>query len=719
MASIDQSKVQSGFDAEALMGERYLQILFQTAFDAGLIPAEADLSSARVLLSMLGSNDRLYEPTLDSLGDERPTHGDAFVTTILFNDPLGANLKVRLMVGTDTIPPVPFDLFIRTDLIKEFEDGALSKIAMDLHVVDVDTPAFDFLLSEFGLTKDDILIKLKEFVDRTVDIGGADRFKRVEDINIRWHEADGDHPAALGLYINVFIRNGDEDDQFLPPRGDLAAALNFLPEGEDIAMASRPGMYADMAKDVFSRTAVPLASGGFEHAFRKSLLNPNSTRLGDLNSVSVGQIIDFTGGAPNPQNGLRIVVKGELLDPIELTNVDLTFTVDIRPRITDDGSLEWDTDFDADVEAVFEFITLWGAALLGILVGPGAALLFLGAVFLAEIGVGVGISLYKEDKVSKKADATLVDVIPDRLTITTRRWDPFYATLHQVVTKPSQAQFNSAGFMLCGKVFVGRQLVPPENVVVRDETRDASGTINGLRYQINDFETVLEDSKLFAPGTSRRTFTRPDPDAEQNLWHLTLDEFEQRKSDPEGPLVLTKIPYFQASVHIKDHQINTILCISETEIKLVQDEIRERTRQDGLARIIANDLEQITEEVTAELSSGGETPTPEDIQAEVDKRVDKKIRRAMDKYRSPEPLSLAFSGSLQPFLRFDITPQELVMLKKKDVLLIDGAVKVIKGRKVVDHVRDKPDLLAGPGGEEDNLLNRPRYTPSPAGPVFR
>ena len=36
-----------------------------------------------------------------------------------------------------------------------------------------------------------------------------------------------------------------------------------------------------------------------------------------------------------------------------------------------------------------------------------------------------------------RADATLADVIPDRLTISTRRWDPFYATLHQVVTKPS------------------------------------------------------------------------------------------------------------------------------------------------------------------------------------------------------------------------------------------------------------------------------------------
>lgn len=717
MARIDQSRVKSGFDVEALMGERYLQVLFQTAFDAGLIPSEADFSGTSVLISMLGQSARLYEPTPDSNGFPRPEDSDAFQTTILFGNPLGANLKVCLMIGTDTIPAVPFDLFLQVDLSKEFEAGALTKVGMAVRVVDADTPVFQLLETLFDLTKADILAKLQEFVDRTIDVGGASKFKRVEDIAIKWHEGDAEHRSALGLYINVFMRNGDEEDQFLPPRGALDDALNFLPDDEDMAMASRPGMYKNMAKDVFSRTAVPTESGGFEHAFRKSLLNPNSTRLGDLNSVSVGQMPPAFG-SPLPQNGMRITIKGEIIDPIELTNTDLTFTIDIRPTIDGDGLLVWDTDFDADVDAVFEFTTIWAAALLGILLGPGAALTFLGVVFAAELGVGIGISLYKEGRVSDKADAALADVIPDRLTIKTRRWDPFYATLHQVVTKPSQAEFNGAGFMMCGKAFVGRQLLPPDNTIIRDETRDAAGAINGLRYRIADFETVLQESVLLAPGTSRREFSPADP-AEPDLWTLSLDAFGQRKDDPEGPLVITSIPYFQASVHIKGHQIDGILCISETEIKEIQDVLRAEARQRGLDRILALDLDEITQEVIADLSAGGATPTQEEIDAEVDTRVQKKLKRVMDKYRSPEPLSMAFSGTLQPHLRFDISPEELVMLKEKGVVLIDGAVKVIKGRRVSTHVRDKADLIPGPEGDEDNLLNRPQYKPTAAGPVFR
>lgn len=720
MGRLDQSLLKSGFDIEALMGERYLQILLQTAFDAGMIPSEATFSTTTVLISMLGPLHRLYEPTLRENGQSRPEHPDSFQTTILFNHALGAHLKVRVMIGTETIPAVPFDLFIQTDLVKVVEEGAITNVGMTIHVVDVDTPVFQLLESEFGLTKEMILAKLVEMVDRTVDIGGASKFKRVEDLAIKFLEGDDEHPPALGLYINVFLRNGDEDDQFVAPRGNLDEALNFLPLEEDLAMASRPNLYNDMAKDVFSRTAIEDEFGNFDHALRKALLNPNSTRIGDLNSIRVGQIppiVTGSGGTTTsiPQNGMRITIKGELIDPIDLTSTDLTYTVDIRPQIKSDGTLDWHTDFDVDIDAVFEFITLWTATLLGILFGPGGALLFLGIVFLAEIGVGIGVSLYKEGSVAKKADATLADVIPDRLTIATRRWDPFYATQHQVVTKPSQAEFNSKGFMLCGKAFVGRALVPPDNTIIRDEVRDADGIIVGMRYLIADFEKVMQDSLLHAPGTSRRSFTQASSE-EPDLWPLSLEEFEERKEDPEGPLIITKIPYFPAAVHIKDHKIHQILCISETEIKEIQDVIRGETRARVFARIMTEEGNMIRQEVMEDL---GADATEEEIVAEVEKRIDKKVKRLMDKYRSPEPLRMAFSGTLEPYLRFDVSPQELIMLQKKEIILIDRAVNAIKGKRVASHLRDKPDFAPGPEGDEDNLLNRPRYRPSVEGPVFR
>jgi hypothetical protein len=286
--------------------------------------------------------------------------------------------------------------------------------------------------------------------------------------------------------------------------------------------------------------------------------------------------------------------------------------------------------------------------------------------------------------------------------------------LHQVVTKPSQAQFNNKGFMLCGKAFVGRQLVPPTNTFIRDETRDANGDLNGMRYEIADFEKVKQDSVLLAPGTSRRGFT-PASDAEPDLWALSLDEFKERKDDPEGPLVLTRIPYFPAYVYLREHQIDQILCLSGSELETLQAQIREEAKERGRQRIRTLEGDSITQDVIAALGPGA---TQEEIEAEVDKRIEKKLKKVMADYHSPSPLRLARDGSLEPLLRFDVAPEELVLLEDKDVLVVDnGQLKTIHGRKVLDYIRD----IAHHGPEEeddDNLLSRPRYKPTSAGPVF-
>ena len=196
-----------------------------------------------------------------------------------------------------------------------------------------------------------------------------------------------------------------------------------------------------------------LLFGTIEHALRYNILNPNSKRIGNVDSIHVGQIVTQTSPSTPPLglNGLRITLKGEYEDPIDLTNTDVTFTIDIKPSINAEGLLDWHTDFDVNVDALFEFITFWAVTLTFILFGPIGAGILLGAVLVGEIGAGIFFGEYFEARAARKADATLSDVIPDRLTIKTRRWDPFYATLHQVVTKPSQAQFNDKGFMLCGK----------------------------------------------------------------------------------------------------------------------------------------------------------------------------------------------------------------------------------------------------------------------------
>ncbi len=484
-------------------------------------------------------------------------------------------------------------------------------------------------------------------------------------------------------------------------------------------MASRPGLYGDMSKDVFSRTAIKNVAGVFEHALRYNILNPKSTRIGDVDSIKVGRIPPLLGpggGPPVPQNGLRITLEGEYVDPIDLTNTDVTFTIDIRPSVDDDGLLVWNTDLNVSVDALFEWTTFWAFTLVTIAFGPVGAAIFLGSVFVLEIGAGIFFGEYFEARASKKADATLSDVIPDRLTIKTRRWDPFYATLHQVVTKPSQAEFKSKGFMLCGKAIVGRELVPPADAVIRDEKRDADGAITELRYHLADYETIQEDSVLNAPGTSRREFSPADP-ADPDLFGLSLDQIQARIDDPEGPLVITKIPYFPAYAYVREHEIDQLLCISGGELGYVRDVLRDGATEREYAEIVAAEGDEIRQQVTADLSEGGGTPTQEEIDAEVERRIQERLKAIMDGYESPTPLQMAFLGTLEPYLRFDLSSEELVLLQKKGILVVDNALDVVEPRRLRTYLRDEPD--PGPGGEADNLLKRPRYRPTPAGPVFR
>lgn len=720
MASVDQSKVKSGFDVEVLLGEHYLQMLLQTAFDAGMIPASAQFSTTTVRMVMLGAG-RLYEPEPDSDGALPPTNPEAFKTEILFNHALGANVKVRMIVQPDGSFPIPFDLFIQLDVTKEFEEGSVSKLGLVIHVVDIESIALATLEQPpFNMPKAEVLAKVQSFVDRTIDMGGTSKFKRVEDVFTRWHEGDANHPNALGLYLNVRLRNGDDDDQFVAARGDLNEALNLLPQGEDIAVASRPGLYSDMSKDVFSRTAIKNLAGIFEHALRYNILNPKSTRIGNVNSIRVGRIPPIFSGTPSvpvPQNGLRITLEGEYVDPIDLTNTDLTFTIDIRPSINGDGILVWNTDLDVDIDALFEFITFWAFTLVSIAFGPVGAAIFLGVVIVGEVGAGIFFGEYYEARATKRADATLSDVIPDRLTVKTRRWDPFYATLHQVVTKPSQAVFNDKGFLMCGKAFVGRELVPPVDTVIRDETRDADGAITGLRYRFADFEKIQEDVVLHAPGTSRRGFTLADT-TDPELFGLSLDQIQERIDDPEGPLIVTKIPYFPAAVYIREHQIDQLMCISSTELGEVRDALRTQATEREYVEIKTVDGDAILQEVTADLSANGGTPTQQEIDDEVERRIQERLKAVMDKYESPTPLDMARLGLLEPFLRFDVTPEELVMLQDKGLILIDSSLDAIEPRHMSKYVRDKADA-PGPGADADNLLKRPRYRPSANGPIFR
>ncbi len=551
-------------------------------------------------------------------------------------------------------------------------------------------------------------------MDRTIDIGGASNFKRVEAIALHKHPADDDHAAALGFYVNVRLRTGDEETSFKEPRGSVDDALNILPKGEDIAFASRPGLYADLGKDAFHRTAFKNDLGFFEHALRPNMFNPKSKRIGTVHSVSVEQI--HVNGIPD--NGLRIQVKAEY-EPDPDVNPDVTFTIDIRPKIGDDGLLHWDVRTDVDIDALFEFLTIFAFTWLSIMFGGIVGLIFLGAILVGEIGVGIYLEERFEEKVAKRADATLTDVILDRLKVKRRRWDPFFTTIHEVVIKPSQATINDKGILLSGKANVGREAEVVDHVVIRDETRDSDFKLTGLRYRVSDFEEIQEDLVGHAPGTIRRDYVRQSSEVDPDLYDLMLEQIQDRFEDLDGPFLLKNIPYFPARVHLFEHEIDQLLCISNREIAGVQRNLRDAFADRKYAEIVANEGDAIREQVIIDLSAGGITPTEDEIAAEVEARVQGRLSEIMRDY--DDPLAIELARELRPLLRFDVSPVELAELRDKGILTLDEVDSVqerLRPRAHRRYLRDHPDYEPGPGGEEDNLLNRPRYRPTPTGPEF-
>ncbi len=732
MPTIDQSRVTSGYDVEAMIGAGYLRIILQTAVDAGLIPSSQVLGGRLVKLEVMGDHSRLYEPTPDAEGNFPPSSTEAFETEIFFEHPQGFDLRVRLRVQPEGFFGVFVDLFIQVGMTRTPDgDGGLESASFVIHVADIESPILATLAEPpFNITKAEILAKLQEEVDRQIDLGSASAFKRIEDIAFRFLPGDADHDPALGLYINLRLRNGDHDDEFVAPRGETLAGQNFLPAGSEIAFASRPGLYQDLGKDVFSRTALENAVGGIEHVLRRNLLNLNSERIGDVHSISVGQLTKpataSSSAPPIPVNGMRLTLRGEYEDPIELTRTDFTFTLSVVPRIDADGLLDWDSDVNVSVDLLFDFKTLWAATLGLILFGPIGAGVILGVAIVGQVGLGIYLGERFESRAQKKTDATLADVIPDRLTIRTARWDPFYATKHQVVIKPTQAEFNSVGFMLCGTAIVGRQLVPPQDTVIRDEVRadgEPDGEIVGLRYLIADADKVAADALIQPPGAHRRPHTPPDP-AEPDLFTLTLDDIQSRaaEKDEQGndqPLILMRIPYFPVCAYIRDNQINQLLCLSGPELEATRDRLRSQVADGIFADIDADRGDEIRQEVLDDLTAASEPddpPTDQELLDEFNRRVNALVKKEMSDYESPTPLEMAHSGFLHDQLRFDAAPEELLMLQDRKIIVIDTALTSIKPREMARHLRDIP--RSGEEEEHDNLLERPRYRPGPNGPQF-
>ena len=296
---IDQTRVQSGFDAEVLLGSRYLQHLLLLAADIGLLPSSVTLGGQLIRLMEPSTADRTYalapgaEPLVTS-GRDTPLQVE-----VLVGDPRGADVKVTLLLEVAGFPDIPLGLYFALDLDTEpATDGGLGVVTLRSTLLDVDGALVDLAAQLTpAVLKDEILDRLAPFVNRSFDVGSTGEGGRIEDLALRKHPADAEHDACLGLYLNLRLRNGPHPGAFLGARGRVGDALNFLDTDLDVAFATRADLYGALGPDARFRRARPDGSG-FRYPIYKKPAKEQGY-IGQLKEVRV-RPPDVSDQAPPP-----------------------------------------------------------------------------------------------------------------------------------------------------------------------------------------------------------------------------------------------------------------------------------------------------------------------------------------------------------------------------------------------------------------------------------
>ena len=706
---VDQSLVKSGFDTEVLLGPRYLTYLLLSSVETGSLPLQIFLNNPNLELRLRPPEDyqRLYEPHPDAAPLPASVSSGAFGAEILFDHPRAADLRVRMIADVipdasgDQLPEQFIDLFMTMRLETTIEDGVPRQPRLLIEVVqlELDTLLAGALALE-GKTPDDILPDVQQVVDREIGLGVAGEDQRLQRIEMQKLAASGDHPDALGVYLNLRLRNGPDDDELLDDRGELADAANFLPPGEDLAFGMPGSLFPKLGADARFRMAEETSpgSGEFRFPLREDASDPDSEINGRITGISVSAA---------DGNTLRIEVRGEYFLN-NLPDPNFRFRFDIKPTI-ENGLLTFppaEHDLDLDLFGEILIGTLITSLLFGL--GPASFMPFilLGVQeFIAEPLLLGRVAAQAEAALE---DASFLDAVPHRVTAERRHWDALYATKHEVVALMEAIQITDEGIAFSGRAALDKEPDPIANAVIRTEARADDGTISELWYRVPDIFEFQADFFDVFPATDRRDFERVVGDEESDLVRLTLAQVRDRIEESR---LRKQIGYVPQDIFVEGNQIRLMRCISDTEIgeqrrRLLED-FRERTR----AAIVAEQGDELREQIREELEQeNGEPPTDEQVEEELEERLDDLVAIAEETF-SEEELPQLLDEAVRPLLRFDLDAPEFAALEDEEILMILGYQRIRRpaagGFSV--YYRDRPD-----DERSDNLLSLPRYAPTEA-----
>jgi len=722
---MDQTRVTSGYDVEVAMGGRYLQYLLVMAVETGQFPIEATITPAsggdpiRIQVLVPPGLDRSYSVQSDAPQPLEAPAADAFLVEVLPSHPLGADVKVtvslQLTRGPQSIP-LNMNLFVGIGLntTPDADGIGLGSMALGLELLDIDGALVSIAESN-GLPKAELLALLQPLVDRELSLDDVGSGGRIGEIHMKKLAAEAEREAALGLYLNLVLRAGPQEDNVLGPRGDLTLAQNILDLASDVTFATRASLYSHFAADSYHRMARRSGSG-FNHPVMKG-----DEKLFDVVEIKASAVPHDDDQNPDepPPNQLKVSVEGEYeVDILLGFPPDPNFTVHIfvYEALDAEGIMAWESGVDVQASILAD-ILLGVIALATVpLLGPYSVLVFAAleaAKYITEKAIA---EFVVEERTDKKVDAALLDIVPNRFTIARRRWDPFFTTSHQMGLRPGAVLINEQGLALSGSAALTRASEAAKSVVIREAVRDDEGNATHLIYRVSGIMDSGQYLEVLAPGMDRGPFTQPDRDAQPDLFQLAVEDAVARitASQLDGSEI-----YEVQAIEFLSGEIANLLVLSSREIREQRNALIGAATATAEADAEAQDA-AIRVEVVAFFDAPGIIPTDAQVETEVAARKQALIAAAVAEYEAGA-LAGDLAAAIAPLAQFELSPDELGRLQDQGVLRIAKFDLIEVGDAERFYYRDRYVRSEEPTPAKrlaDNLHSMPRYRNTPAGRVF-
>ena len=667
---IDQDLIKSGYDIEVLLSESFFTSMFITQVDTGTIPTLLNEDEETVVVLLLPPTARLlrtYPVNPDFVPhnylaqfplESTEVNSTSFKTVFFREDRPADEITVTVELGILVLRfPIPLvktlDIHVKHEFKKNLnDDGSFRDAVLSLAVADISGPVVE-LLSEEQKTK--ILEQIKKVIDRDYPISIQTGI-RIEDIEMKKMEADDTHDACVGIYVNL-VHDGSS------ARGNTNNALNFLTSGSSLCLGT---------------------SGNFYAILRSIILKALPDEIGSarIDSINVG-----------PHNSaLRISISGEFVID-NLPDPDYTLNIDLKPY-DDGGFLSFEKEVDLDISA-------WAKAIAGII--------SLGVAFFNPIGGAVCFLISESllqlvDEVAENVvedqivfPVSMGEIIPTRLMVEERYWDPVFKTMHCVQGSFKSIVINEKGVAFeGGEPRITRKAIPEDYCVIVDKVRDEGVNPVALVYRIPQNDKRIEDRTLEQIATLRSEWLAITPPTSGLPAKVDLS-YQQILDRIENEYLVKGIECVPFMIDRRDGQILSMFILSKKEIGEITRDVTDRLRQQARDNFYHDSMELLAAaELTRELDR---EPTQDEINNRVNEYLD-----AIADYEYGLDAEIFKEKVVRG--KFNMFPDEVAKIREDKIISLDRSIRRVKrlnanGTTTV-YLRDNPD-----GNLKDNLLELP------------